>query len=324
MGQGFSLATPSAGVAGIDVPALSDLIYEKSLGEGRFMKSVRARHRDGVVLVKILVKPYTVKLDKYKQEILRQRQALSGIPNVLPFERVVETETNGYLVRQFLYSSLYDRLSTRPFLEDIEKKWLAFQLLCALRDCHAQDIYHGDIKAHNVLVTSWNWLYLSDFSSSFKPVVLPDNLPADFTYYFDTSGRRTCYLAPERFVAEGQETPAPTKVTWAMDIFSAGCVIAQMFLESEIFNLSQLYSYKQGKYDPVITHLSIIADRDLREMITHMIQIDPEKRFSAEHYLKVWRGKVFPDYFYSFLHGYMDHVTNPRRGDAPARADVRE
>ena len=71
MGQGFSLATPSAGVVGIDVPELSDLIYEKSLGEGRFMKSVRARHRHGVVLVKILVKPYTVRLDKYRREILR-------------------------------------------------------------------------------------------------------------------------------------------------------------------------------------------------------------------------------------------------------------
>jgi phosphoinositide-3-kinase regulatory subunit 4 len=78
MGQSFSLAPPSAGVAGIDVPALADLIYEKSLGEGRFMKSVRARHRDGVVLVKILVKPYTVKLDEYKQEILRRSEAGHG------------------------------------------------------------------------------------------------------------------------------------------------------------------------------------------------------------------------------------------------------
>ena len=71
MGQAFSLATPAAGVAGIDVPELADILYEKSIGEGRFMKSVRARHSDGVALVKILVKPYAVKLEKYKQDILR-------------------------------------------------------------------------------------------------------------------------------------------------------------------------------------------------------------------------------------------------------------
>ena len=108
-------------------------------------------------------------------------------------------------MRQYFYNSLYDRLSTRPFLEDIEKKWLAFQLLCALRDCHSKDIYHGDIKTENTLVTSWNWLYLTDFSSSFKRVMLPEDNPADFSYYFDTSGRRTCYLAPERFLPPGKE-----------------------------------------------------------------------------------------------------------------------
>ena len=46
------------------------------------------------------------------------------MPNALAYQRIVETETSGFLVRQYLYSSLYDRMSTRPFLEDIEKKWL--------------------------------------------------------------------------------------------------------------------------------------------------------------------------------------------------------
>lgn len=71
MGQGFSLATPAPGVAGIDVPELSDLIYEKSIGAARFLKSVRARHHEGVVLVKVLVKPYPMSLQKYKADILR-------------------------------------------------------------------------------------------------------------------------------------------------------------------------------------------------------------------------------------------------------------
>ncbi|KFA63079.1 hypothetical protein S40285_08434 [Stachybotrys chlorohalonatus IBT 40285] len=318
MGQGFSLATPSAGSASIDIPQLRDLQYEKSIGNARFMKSIRGRHENGVVLVKVLVKPYSdVKLEQYKKQIIEQRKALANVPNALGFQRIIETETNGYLVRQFLYSSLYDRLSTRPFLEDIEKKWLAFQLLCALRDCHAQDVYHGDIKAQNVLVTSWNWLYLTDFSSAYKPVMLPDDNPGDFSYFFDTSGRRTCYIAPERFYAAGEAPPAKPKMTWAMDIFSAGCVIAQMFLESDIFSLAQLYKYRRGEYDPVITHLSVISDKEVRDMLSHMIQLDPEKRYSADQYLKFWEGKVFPSYFYSFLHQYMWLITDPSSGNNP-------
>lgn len=230
---------------------------------------------------------------------------------------MVETETNGYLVRQFLYNSLYDRLSTRPFLEDIEKKWLAFQLLCALRDCHSREIYHGDIKTENTLVTSWNWLYLTDFSGSFKPIMLPEDNPADFSYFFDTSGRRTCYLAPERFLPPGEAAAPDAKATWAMDVFSAGCVIAELFLEAPIFNLSQLYKYRKGEYDPNILHLSRIPDKDLRDMITHMIQLDPQKRYLAEEYLDFWKEKVFPKYFYTFLHQYMGLITDPSSGQSP-------
>ncbi|KAL0472447.1 phosphoinositide 3-kinase [Neurospora intermedia] len=326
MGQGFSLTAPPAGAAGIDVPELADLTYEKVIGQARFMKSIRARHNDGVVLVKVLVKPYAMSLGRFKKKIIRERNALASVPNALPYQRAIETETNGYLVRQFFYNSLYDRLSTRPFLEDMEKRWLAFQLLCALRDCHAKEIYHGDIKTENTLVTSWNWLYISDFSSSFKPVMLPEDNPADFSYFFDTSGRRTCYLAPERFLPPGQDPDPNAKITWAMDVFSAGCVIAELFLETPIFNLSQLYKYRRGEYDPSISHLSRIPDKDLREMIAHMIQVDPQKRYSAEQYLDFWKDKVFPGYFYNFLHQYMQSITdlstgNSRIGEADQRIE---
>lgn len=211
--------------------------------------------------------------------------------------------------------------STRPFLEDIEKKWLAFQLLCALRDSHSRDVYHGDIKTENILVTSWNWLYLTDYSSSFKKTYLPEDNPADFSYFFDTSGRRTCYLAPERFLGAGEDEDS-RGVTWAMDVFSAGCVIAELFLEAPIFTLSQLFKYRKGEYNPELGPLSAIEDKDIRELVAHMIQVEPESRYSAEEYLNFWRRKAFPEYFYSFLHQYMGLITDPSSGRAPVEPDT--
>ena len=248
-----------------------------------------------------------------------ERDKLRDVPNALGFERAFENGLNGFLVRQYLYSSLYDRLSTRPFLEDIEKRWLAFQLLCALRDCHSRDVYHGDIKTENLMVTSWNWLYLTDFTGSFKPKHLNETNPANFSYYFDQSGRRTCYIAPERFVPKDDlvNDGFVGRLTWSMDVFSAGCVIAEMFLEAPIFSLSQLYKYRRGEFDPVISHLSRIPDQGLREMLSSMIHLDPEKRYSAEQTLDFYKGKVFPEYFYSFLHQYMELITDPSGGRAP-------
>ncbi|KAF2241046.1 ARM repeat-containing protein [Trematosphaeria pertusa] len=318
MGQGFSLTTLSAGSANIDVPELADLQYEKSLGAARFMKSVRARHKDGLVVARVVMKPYAqFNLDIYVKRLLEERKLLADVPNALGYHRILETAVGGYLVRQYIHSSLYDRLSTRPFLEEIEKKWLSFQLLCAVRDCHARNLYHGDIKTENVLVTSWNWLYLTDFSASYKPAFLPEDNPADFSFYFDMSGRRTCYLAPERFLGPGAQPEGEGVVTWAMDIFSVGCVIAELFLESPIFSLSQLFKYRQGEYDPAHSHISKIQDKDVRELILHMIQLGPNSRMAAEDYLQHWRGKVFPHYFYGFLQQYMHSITDPSSGRKP-------
>ncbi|KAF9914502.1 Serine/threonine-protein kinase, partial [Lobosporangium transversale] len=94
-----------------------------------------------------------------------------------------------------------------------------------------QKIYHGDIKTENCLMTSWNWVYLSDYAG-YKPAFLPEDNPADFSFFFDTSSRRTCYLAPERFYKPGVDTEKQKQaedpknifagLTAAMDIFSAG------------------------------------------------------------------------------------------------------
>ena len=46
------------------------------------------------------------------------------------------------------------------------------------------------------------------------------------------------------------------KVTEAMDVFSAGCVLAELFLEgTPLFTLSQLFKYRVGEHD-VDAHLS--------------------------------------------------------------------
>lgn len=85
-------------------------------------------------------------------------------------------------------------------------------------------------------------------------------------------------------------------------------MIAELFLEgTPLFTLSQLFKYRSGEYNPD-TILEKIEDKHTRDMVKHMIQINPSSRLSADEYLANWHGEAFPHYFYSFLYQYMSSM----------------
>lgn len=57
------------------------------------------------------------------------------------------------------------------------QRWVCYQLLLAAAQCHSRGVVHGDIKSENVLLTSWEWVYLADFAAGLKPVALPADNP---------------------------------------------------------------------------------------------------------------------------------------------------
>ncbi|KAF5481940.1 hypothetical protein F2P56_002550 [Juglans regia] len=301
-----------------DLPSSYNLVLKEVLGRGRFFKSILCKHDEGLVLVKVYFKRGdSIDLRDYERRLFQIKEIFLALdhPHVWPFQFWQETDKAAYLLRQYFFNNLHDRLSTRPFLSLVEKKWLAFQLLLALKQSHEKGICHGDIKCENVLVTSWNWLYLADFAS-FKPTYIPYDDPSDFSFFFDTGGRRLCYLAPERFYEHGDEMQvahdAPLRPS--MDIFAVGCVIAELFLEGQpLFELSQLLAYRRGQYDPS-QHLEKIPDSGIRKMILHMIQLEQESRLSAESYLQEYAAVVFPRYFSPFLHNFYCYL-NPFHSD---------
>uniref|UniRef100_A0A8B9NUR4 Phosphoinositide 3-kinase regulatory subunit 4 n=1 Tax=Apteryx owenii TaxID=8824 RepID=A0A8B9NUR4_APTOW len=305
---------------------IHDFEYDKSLGSTRFFKVARAKHREGLVVVKVFaIQDPTLPLTSYKQELEELKIRLHSAQNCLPFQKATLSEKAAMLFRQYVRDNLYDRISTRPFLNNIEKRWIAFQILTAVDQAHKSGVRHGDIKTENIMVTSWNWVLLTDFAS-FKPTYLPEDNPADFNYFFDTSRRRTCYIAPERFVdgsmfateLENMRDPSTPLVDLAnsnqrtrgelkraMDIFSAGCVIAELFTEGvPLFDLSQLLAYRNGLFSPDQV-LNKIEDHSIRELVTQMVHREPDKRLAAEDYLKQQRNNAFPEIFYTFLQPYM-------------------
>jgi phosphoinositide-3-kinase regulatory subunit 4 len=77
-----------------------------------------------------------------------------------------QTEKCIYLVRQYFAYNLYDRYHVHPFLTVTEKKWFSFQLLCALKQLHQDGIRHGDLKSENIVLTTYNWLFVTDIGKN--------------------------------------------------------------------------------------------------------------------------------------------------------------
>ncbi|KAG8859720.1 Serine/threonine-protein kinase [Tulasnella sp. 330] len=328
MGNNISGPTTRTSLSALDafVSDLGgDIVYEKSLGSGRFLKTVKARHKHGSVVIKIFIKPDPgISLRNYRKRLKTEREALVDLPNVYNYQTFFETDKAGYMIRQWLLSSLYDRISTRPFLSIIEKKWIAFQILTGLQAARERKISHGDIKSENIMVTSWNWVYITDFGS-IKPVFIPEDDPTDYSFYFDTSGRRTCYIAPERFFSDGSDVSRKKqemdgssidadkrdgKINEAMDVFSAGCVIAEVFLDGKAtFTLSQLFKYRAGERN-MLLELAKIPDEGIRSLVISMLALEPASRPTFSGALRDARGNTFPDSFYTFLHQYIASVND--------------
>lgn len=307
------------------------------------------REQQHLIVAKIFPKyDLSMHIDVYVSRLCVIKQIIyqryGQCTNCLPFSHLMVTDKAAFLYRQYVKYNLYDRLSTRPFLVDIEKKWIAFQIMCAVNEIHSLQIVHGDIKTENILINSFLWVSLTDFAS-YKPVYLSTNHPsADYNYYFDISRRRTCCLAPERFncpspsaiyttpasiAAESSKTqtnPAvaplllinetdeqtqsnPSDFLCIMDIFSLGCTIAELFMERPLFDFARLISYKEGKYDPKQDLMNEIHDINIVNMIIDMININPLNRHTINEYLQEQNEKSFPSYFV-FLKSYLSKYVN--------------
>ncbi|CAI5745443.1 unnamed protein product [Peronospora destructor] len=382
-------------------PRSMDMMFGSLIGDGKFLKSISCKCDEGHLVVKIYRK-YDERESLTSAEVALRRLALAFSieqqPNVIPYAdfQLSNKYNVAFLVRQYFASNLYDRICSRPFLTNVEKKWIAFQILRALEQSHAKGICHGDIKQENVMVTSWNWVFLTDFAP-FKPTYIPEDDPADYNYYFCAidATRRGCSVAPERFYGKGSvtanalatgfstcgpstmKTPdvammlsnlADSEVTVeevdkqilamgmncgtmsgnpvqthpsvsancsapssysrsrregnlleSMDIFSAGCVIAELFLGGKpLFDLPSLLKYRTGDSDALRQQLKKVGDPRLEELLLHMLQLDPNARLSASGYLAKYTDSngLFPTYFDIFLFRFLVLVLS-RGGKVP-------
>lgn len=200
-------------------------------------------------------------------------------------------------VRQYISYNLTDRLvHVQPLLCYTDKLFIIYQLLCIIDQLHSINVIHGDITPNNILLTSYNYIYLSDISL-YKSVHINSEHPTEFsTKLLNATGvtqqsqrKNHCYVAPERF------NNTISQYTAGMDVFSVGCIIYEIITNQCLFTYITLLSYRDNKYDIRIM-LNKIVDVDIRNMIHAMVELDTTKRHNIQYYIDMYSSTLFQHY----------------------------
>ena len=96
----------------------------------------------------------------------------------------------------------------------------------------------------------------------------------------------------EKEEIEGKENIKNIK----MDIFSLGVIIAELFLEQDLFNFTSLLNYKKGNKEVfnIDEVLIKIENEKIRELIYKMIKINPDERISISDALNLFIKEICP------------------------------
>ena len=256
------------------------IVQEELLCDRRFMKSFRSKREGENLVVKVYYTGDTAEgaLRRAESLLLEQRSRFSRDPryesyNVIPYQSFVHLpEINAaFLIRQYFYHNLRDALlHHHPPLTDVEKLFVVFQLFQGLKQMHRHGECHGDLKIENIVLTSWNWVFITD-AAGFKPTRMPINDPSFFSYFFENAKRISCCIAPERFTkslsylqslvdkeealpedSSARQGPSIRDLQAPMDIFSLGCVIYEIFDRDHrsLFSHPTLLQYIANEFDP--------------------------------------------------------------------------
>jgi len=202
-------------------------------------------------------------------------------PNVLSAEDITLRKIKGFcsscVILNLADSNLYEY--SKRMLPRQEKYKIMFDIACGLNYLHKNFIIHRDLKLENILMKGKNPL-IADFGMS-KLFFGSDKL-ATPDYKFTT----ITYRAPE--IWQGNREYDNKVDIWALGIIFYEIMApgAKMFPVMILDELEQ--KYDQRLFEFIFNQEQInryirknIADIELADLITDMLQLDPENRYNS-------------------------------------------
>eukprot|EP01063_Lacrimia_lanifica_P038893 TRINITY_DN8389_c0_g1_i2.p1 TRINITY_DN8389_c0_g1~~TRINITY_DN8389_c0_g1_i2.p1 ORF type:complete len:745 (+),score=310.10 TRINITY_DN8389_c0_g1_i2:161-2236(+) len=240
--------------------------------------------------------------------IIRQIEAIELKERHLRFY-IMELAPNGELFDQIVAVSRFQESTARRYYQ---------QLIAALLFCHCQGVVHRDLKAENLLLSKDNMLKVCDFGLS---RFTGESAFRDHPLLFTSIAGSLDYQAPE--IVKNQKyhgRPA--------DVWSCGVILG--------FMLSGWLPFQDGEGDaatkrrimrsPPDYRLHEDVSPEARDLISHLLVADPNKRYTADDIIRhpwflegldqaVCEKLLLPPYE-SLLEGSRADPSSPRRSAA--------
>jgi serine/threonine protein kinase len=210
---------------------LADFQFTKEVGRGAYgiVHEVKRRATNEVFAMKVI--NFNITGDGVPQSVIREMGALMAVKkyNHNNIVRLYEVFINQTLTHNNLYI-LYEKCDwdLHHFLENIPRnmnesqcQWFGHQIFLGLEFLHENGIVHRDIKPQNILVNKDQTLKIADFGLARNM-----SLHASFT----TTVVTLWYRSPELLLQCAYNS--------SVDIWSAGCIVAELFSRQALFPLN--------------------------------------------------------------------------------------
>lgn len=287
-----------------------------SIGKGAYGVVWKAidKKTDNVVALKKVFDAFQNQTDA--QRTYREIMLLDELgehENIVRLHNVIKAENDKdiYLVFEFMDTDLHAAIHA-GILEDVHRRYVIFQVLACLKYMHSGQVIHRDLKPSNVLLNVECKVKVGDFglARSLKSALKEPN--PILTDYVATRW----YRAPEILLGS-------KKYTKAIDMWSVGCILGEMFMGKALFQgsstLNQLDKILELTGTPKLEDIEAIqsplaismlgslpptkpkqlanvfsmASEDALDLIKGLLQINPHKRLTVEQALEHPYVRVF-------------------------------
>ncbi|PNY06736.1 CBL-interacting serine/threonine-protein kinase 25-like protein, partial [Trifolium pratense] len=247
----------------------------KILGQGNFAKVYHGRNMNTNESVAIkVIKKEKLKKERLMKQIKREVSVMRLVrhPHIVELKEVMANKAKVFMVVEYVKGGeLFAKVAKGKMEEHVARKYFQ-QLISAVDFCHSRGVTHRDLKPENLLLDENEDLKVSDFGLS----ALPDQRRSDGMLL--TPCGTPAYVAPEVLKKIGYDGSKA-------DIWSCGVILFALlcgYLPFQGENVMRIYS-KSFKADYALPEW---ISPGAKKLISNLLCVDPEKRFSIPDIMK--------------------------------------